>query len=104
MNNVGGINKVFLVGKISRSLRWYKTGDDDAMLCFVLTTYETHIQKGKVVEHREEHAIKLPVKYFEQELKLGQVLHIEGKLKTTGFFCDQSIRRYKTEVFVVKAT
>lgn len=103
MNHNGGVNKVFLVGEISRSPRWHKSGQDGAMLCFVLTTKETYQQKGQMIEQLEEHAIKIPEHRFAQELKLGQLLHIEGKLQTIAFTDEGSVRRYKTEVIVIRA-
>lgn len=102
-NNNGGINKVFLVGQISRTPRWHKSDQNGTVLCFVLTTLETHQQKGNKIEQTEEHIIKIPEHRLEEELKLGQLLHIEGKLQTTCFVDEQSVRRYKTEVIVNKA-
>ncbi len=102
MNNQGGVNKVFLVGEISRQPRWHKNAQDGAMLCFALKTRDIYLQKGQPVEHTEEHTIKIPEQKLQEELQLGQLLYIEGKLKTTSFTDEQLVKRYKTEILVVK--
>ncbi|MCD8739121.1 single-stranded DNA-binding protein [Mucilaginibacter roseus] len=103
MNDISTVNKVFLVGQISRTPRWHKKGAEDAALCFTVTTLEMHRQQNKLIEHVEQHAVKLEEKRFERELKLGQTVHVEGKLKTTAFLED-GIRRYKTEVVAMRVT
>lgn len=104
MNNNEGINKVFLIGQVSKTPRWHKSGHDGPLLRFTLQTREIYHQKGRPTEHIEEHLIKLPERCFEQELTLGQFLHIEGKLKTTVFMDEDLIKRYKTEVVAIKIT
>lgn len=94
---------MFLIGEISKSPRWHKNSQDGAVLCFTLISRETHQQRGVPVEQTEEHTIKIPENRFDQELKLGQLVCIEGKLKTTSFVDEHAIRRYRTEVIVIRA-
>jgi len=104
MNGQNTVNKVFLLGHISKTPRWHKTEGEDAVLSFTLITKETHRLQNSLVEHTEEHVIKLPGKRVETELKLGQVVHIEGRLKTSVSVDEQQIRRYKTEVIALRVT
>jgi|GEM_PF-4877231 len=104
MNDNNTINKVFLVGEISRAPRWHKNGSDGAMLCFALMTKDSYKQNGRLVEQAEEHVVKVPEKRFETELKLRQKVHVEGKLKTSAFNDEQNVRRYKTEVIAIRVT
>ncbi|TWR30934.1 single-stranded DNA-binding protein [Mucilaginibacter pallidiroseus] len=102
MNSQGGINKVFLLGVISRQPRLHKSVQDGAKICFTLTTREPHQQRGVSVEHTEEHVIKMPEQKVPLALELGQLVHIEGKLKTTTFTDEQLVKHYKTEVLITK--
>lgn len=101
MNNyTGGVNKVILMGQISRPPRWHKSGKNGSVLCFILTTRETYRHNDKLVEQINNHAVKLPEKCFAEELNLGQTVYIEGKLETITFTDEQAVKRYKTEVIV----
>jgi single-strand DNA-binding protein len=102
MNENGTVNRVILAGEVSRAPQWYKNGDRSPDLCFTLTTKERYLQSGKEIEHAEDHSIRLPENKIGSQLKLGQWLHIEGKIKTQSFVDEQSVRRYKTEIIAMR--
>jgi single-stranded DNA-binding protein len=104
MSDSGTINKVILFGQVSKSPRRHKNGDGRNVLCFTLTTIETYWQNGTQVEQNEDHAIRLPESKIEQDINLGQWLHVEGKIKTTAFTDEQLVKRYKTEVIAFKVS
>lgn len=92
------VNKVFLVGEISRQPRWHRNGQAGSALCFTLITKESYEKNGATIEQAEEHAIKIAENRLQGELKLGQLIHIEGKLQTSVRVDEQLVKRYKTEV------
>ncbi len=100
MFNNCGINKVFLVGTISKEPRWHKSGEQADMLHFNLTTKENIGKFGLPVEHLEVHRLKIPAKNVSQSLIKGQVIHVEGKIQTQSFVDEQQICRYNTEIIV----
>jgi single-strand DNA-binding protein len=103
MLNNCGINKVFLLGVISKEPRWHKNGQGIELLCFTIVTQEDIGKNGTTIEHLETHLIKAPTKSIaDLHLKKGQTVHIEGKIQTTAFTDEQQIRRYKTEIMAIR--
>lgn len=105
MLNNCGVNKVFLLGVISKEPRWHKSNPGMELLCFPLITQEDIGKNGAIIEHLETHLIKAPTKSVaDLHLKKGQIIHLEGKIQTTAFTDEQDIRRYKTEIIAVRIT
>ena len=99
-----GINKVFLIGKVSKDPQVYTFPDEPEVLCFQLVTKETIKKNGDDVEMMEYHNIKVPkeVAGLENELQDGQTLYLEGKIKTRSYVDEQQIKKYKLEVIATK--
>jgi single-strand DNA-binding protein len=99
-----GINKAILLGTAKEPFV-QRTDHGQSFLCFSLVTTE-YIKKGyQQVEHNEYHNIKVPEKLINENalyLEEGQSLFIEGKLQTTSFHDEQSIKRYVLEVIASK--
>lgn len=102
MNENGTVNKVILAGEISRSPQRYEGSGPSTYLCFSMITKERFFQNGQELEHVEEHTIRLAPNKLTGQLLPGQWIHIEGKIKTFSFVDEQAIRRYKTEILVVR--
>lgn len=97
-----GVNKVFLIGRIDGEPVLKDLDEAEQVLCFTLVTTEV-IKDGK--ELTEYHHIKL---YREvalsdkAELKKGQMVYLEGKIKTRSYYDEQQIKRYILEIVVIK--
>lgn len=104
MNDNGTVNKVFLFGQVSRAPRLHKNGDGYSMLCFTLTTHDEFKQNGVMVEQVEDHAIRIAQNKLDHDIELGQLLSIEGKIKTSASVDDKGIKRYKTEIMALKVS
>jgi single-strand DNA-binding protein len=100
-----GINKIILLGQIYQKPQLDTVTGKPGFLCFTLVTNEV-IKKGHdSVEHKEYHNIKIPEKLITQDalyLGLGQTLYIEGKIQTTSFIDEKSIKRYNLEIVANK--
>jgi single-strand DNA-binding protein len=100
-----GINKIILLGQISKVPRMHTFNNQQKFLCFTLVTVET-IKKGlENIEHQEFHNIKIPEKVVMQDsldLETGQTIYIEGKIQTTAFVDEQRIKRYNLEIVANK--
>lgn len=100
-----GINKIILLGQISKVPRVHTFGNEQKQLCFTLLTVE-NIKKGNdSIEHEEYHNIRIPEKIMLQDvlnLEVGQTIYIEGKIQTTSFVDEQHIKRYNLEIVANK--
>lgn len=97
-----GVNKVFLIGRIDGEPILKDFQEAQQVLCFELITSEV-IKDGK--ELTERHRIKL---YREvaltakAELKKGQVIYLEGKIKTRNYVDEQQNKVYVLEIIVTR--
>jgi single-strand DNA-binding protein len=100
-----GINKVFLVGNISKDPISHNFQDQRDVLCFPLITKEVIKKNGEDFELTESHNIKVPKEVAASvnlQLQKGQMLYIEGKIQTRSFYDEQQVKKYKLEIIVVK--
>ena len=100
-----GINKVFLVGTISKEPRLHNFQDQREVLCFPLATTEVIKKNGEDFELTEWHNIKLPkdvAATINLQLEKGHMLYLEGKIQTRSFYDDDQIKKYKLEIIAVK--
>jgi single-strand DNA-binding protein len=101
MFNNAGINKVFLVGHVCKTPRLHKQADGLNYYSFPLATSEFIKKNNQSVEHTEWHQVKIPTQQLNDtapDLEKGQLVYIEGKIKTHAFTDEQGIKRYKSEV------
>jgi single-strand DNA-binding protein len=101
MFNNAGINKVFLVGHIGKTPRLHVQPDGQSFHCFPLVTTEYIKKDGQNTEHVEWHQIKVATTANLDgiaELDKGQLIYLEGKVKTRSFVDEIGIKRYKAEI------
>jgi single-strand DNA-binding protein len=95
-----GLNKVILVGHITREPRWH-TGEKCRQLSFTIRTEETiRSQQGDVV-HEEFHNVRIEEhnpSLKRINLKKNELVYIQGKLHTNAYVDELQIKRYKTTV------
>ncbi|RYZ99935.1 MAG: single-stranded DNA-binding protein [Sphingobacteriaceae bacterium] len=96
-----GLNKVILVGYITREPRLHTYKDNSQQLVFTITTNEIIRSNNGEIEHTENHHIKIDTNHSALKhitLKKGDMVYVQGKLQTTAHIDEQHIKRYKTEV------
>ncbi|MEO6149593.1 MAG: single-stranded DNA-binding protein [Mucilaginibacter sp.] len=101
MYNNASINKVFLIGRITREPRLHHSKNEKVQLSFTLTSTEIVKTQGRDIEHNEVHHIRISAdNSCLKNLKLtkGDMLYIQGKLQTHTFIDEEQIKRYKTEI------
>jgi len=101
MFNNAGINKVFLVGYVGKSPRLYEQPDGQNFYCFPLATNEYIKKHNQLVEHTEWHQVKIPANQFAEvtpHLDKGNLIYLEGKIKTRAYTDDQGVKRYRSDV------
>jgi single-strand DNA-binding protein len=102
MFNNAGINKVFLVGLVGKTPRLHAQTDGQSFHSFPLATSESIKKNAQAIEHTEWHQIKIPSNLYNDlasGIDKGQLVYIEGKIKTRAFTDEQGVKRYRSEVF-----
>lgn len=99
------INKVTLIGRLGRDPE-VRHFDNNAAVCnFTLATNETYTDRdGNRIDQTEWHNIAIwkrgLVDVAEKYLGKGQLIYIEGKLRTRNWEDQNGGKRYSTEVVV----
>jgi single-strand DNA-binding protein len=98
-------NKIFLLGNLGKDPEVKYFDENNLVVNFPLATNETYVDKtGNRVTQTEWHNIKINRpglgKVAEQYLKKGDMIFIEGKVKTRNYDDQQGNKRYITEVIV----
>lgn len=105
MQNTGGVNKVFLLGRIGKDAECRYITEGDKCYFFQLATNESVRKNGVFTEITEWHDIKVPGNVLNIEglsLLKGQMIYLEGRIQTTAYTDERGIRRYKTEIYASK--
>jgi single-strand DNA-binding protein len=100
MNANEGINKIILMGALTREPRWQGNGAE-RWLYFTMMTRENGRSERNPVEHEEIHQVKIAEKcpaIKNLTLKKNDMVLLEGKIKTHSFIDDNKVKRYRTEV------
>jgi single-stranded DNA-binding protein len=98
----GGVNRIFLVGEVAGDVQ-QKIVDDVEVLCFFLATTEVFQKNGRRSEHVEMHDVKLPLNVKKNtDINRGDLLFIQGKLKTHQVIEDNHSKNYKAEIWVIQ--
>lgn len=97
-----GVNKVFLIGHIDGEPVLKDLDEAEQVLYFTLVTTEL-IKDGKeLTEHHHIRIYREVVLTGRAELKKGQMVYLEGKIKTRGYYDEQQIKRYVLEIIVTR--
>ncbi len=101
--NMSSVNKVILVGHLGKDPDFKRFAGNVAFASFPLATTETILQKGLKVEQTEWHNIVLWRGFAEaarQLLRKGQLVYVEGKIRTRSFEDKEKVLKYITEIVV----
>ncbi|MBI5754613.1 single-stranded DNA-binding protein [Candidatus Peregrinibacteria bacterium] len=98
------VNKVFLIGNLTRNPELRQTANGQSMCTFGIATNRDWItQGGEKKGSTEFHELVIWAKLAEfchQYLKKGKLIYVEGYLKTRSWDTPEGVRRFKTEVVV----
>jgi single-strand DNA-binding protein len=100
---MSGINKVMLVGHLGKDPDFRYIENNVAVISFPLATSGMISRNGAQIEQTEWHNIVMWRGMAESAMKIlkkGQLVCIEGKLRTRSFIDKQGYKRYTTEVAV----
>lgn len=97
----GGVNRVFLVGKIADEPVW-QVVQGQRVLCFQLITAEPYRKGNSKLTHQEFHHIKIPPGLVEGDILIqkDQLVYIQGKIQTRVVFEDD-VKQYKAEILAL---
>ncbi len=102
MLNNAGINKVFLLGEVVLNPTLKQQTDGQSFYYFSLATQES-IQKNHIpTRHTEQHQIRIAQQQLQKNapgLSQGQLIYVEGKVKTNSAVDENGIKRYSTEIW-----
>jgi len=102
MLNNAGINKVFLLGEVMHQPTLIPQTDGQGYYHFPLVTSE-NIQKNQLpTQHTESHQIKIGQQQLNKnapELTQGQLIYVEGKIRTNASVDADGVKRYSTEIW-----
>jgi len=96
------VNKVFLVGRLTRNPELRHTTTNKAVCAFGLATSRTRkTETGEKQEEADFHRIvawdKL-AEVCEQYLRKGRMAHVEGRLQNRTYTGQDGIEKYTTEI------
>ena len=99
------VNKVFLIGRLGKDPVIKHFSNDNAIAEATLATDDSYKDKqGNKVEQTDWHNLKFPYRsqaqIVEKYLKIGSLLHVEGKIKTRSYDDKDGNKRYITEIVV----
>ena len=98
----GGINKVILVGNLGKDPEIRHLENNVTVATFPLATSESYKDKnGNRVDKTEWHNIVMwrgLAEVAEKYVKKGQMVYIEGKLRTRNYQDKEGQQRYTTEI------
>jgi len=96
---MAGLNKVILIGRVGKDPEVYTFEDGTKKISFSLATTESYRDKnGEWVDQTEWHNI-VGFRYLaEKNIAKGDLVYIEGKIKTRKYTDRDSNERYITEI------
>ncbi|HET8753425.1 MAG TPA: single-stranded DNA-binding protein [Salinimicrobium sp.] len=100
----GTLNKVMLIGHTGDDVKMHYFEGGNSLGRFPLATNESYTSKatGEKVTNTEWHNIVVRNKaaeICEKYLKKGDLVYIEGRIKTRKWQDDKGVERYSTEIF-----
>ncbi|MCB0540651.1 MAG: single-stranded DNA-binding protein [Bacteroidetes bacterium] len=99
------INKVTLIGRLGKDPEVRHFDNNSAVCNFTLATNETYTDRdGNRIEQTEWHNLAIwrkgLIDVAEKYLGKGQLIYVEGKLRTRSWEDQNGAKRYSTEVVV----
>lgn len=98
------INKVILIGNLTRDPELKKTANNQSITTFGLATNREWITKdGRKQQSAEFHELVCwahLAEFAAQHLKKGKLIYVEGYLKTRSWDDASGIKKFRTEVVV----
>lgn len=98
------VNKVILIGNVTRDPQVRQTGNGQAVCTFGLATNRSWVTAGgdqhNVAEFHELVAWSRLAEICEKYVRKGKLLYIDGYLKTRSWDTPEGVKKFKTEVIV----
>jgi len=97
------LNKVMLIGNLTRDPEMRYTPQGNAVASFVVATNREWVTQGEKKQSVNFHNIVSWNKLAEicaQLLKKGMKVYVEGRLQTRDWVGDDGVKRYKTEIVI----
>lgn len=97
------LNKVILIGNLTRDPEMRYTPQGNAVASFVVATNREWVTQGEKKQSVDFHNIVAWNKLAEicgQLLKKGTKVYVEGRLQTRDWTGDDGKKRYKTEIII----
>lgn len=96
---MAGLNKVILIGNVGKDPEVRQFDDGGKKISFTLATNESYKGKdGEWKEQTEWHNIAGTGFLSEKPIAKGDLLYVEGKIKTRDYKDKEGITRYFTEI------
>lgn len=98
------INKVILIGNVTRDPQIRQTENGQAVCTFGLATNRRWItsnnEQHSMAEFHELVAWSRLAEICEKYVKKGKLLYVEGYLKTRNWITPEGVKKFKTEIIV----
>ncbi|MEK7524590.1 MAG: single-stranded DNA-binding protein [Patescibacteria group bacterium] len=98
------VNKVILIGNLTRDPEMKKTLQNQVITTFGLATNREWVTKdGRKQQSAEFHDLVCwgrLAEFAAQYLKKGKLIHVEGHLKTRSWDDAQGVKKFRTEIVV----
>lgn len=98
------VNKVILVGNLTRDPEIRQTPSGQAVCTFSIATNREWItkdsQKHSLTEYHDLVAWARLAEICEQHLKKGKLIYVEGYLKTRSWDTPEGVKKFKTEIVI----
>jgi single-strand DNA-binding protein len=105
---MAGINKVILVGNLGKDPEIFKFDNGTKKASFTVATNDSYKDKeGNKVDRTEWHNVVLYrglAEISEQYLKKGQLVYIEGSIRTRSWDGTDGKKQYMTEIEAAEMT
>ena len=95
------VNKVILVGRVGKDPETKHLEGGTTLSKFPLATNEVYTKNGEKVENTEWHNIifwRRLAEIAEEYVKKGDLLYIEGRIRTRTYDDQQGVKKYFTEI------
>lgn len=98
MQNSSCVNKVILLGYVSKEPRWHILEQKRA-LTFTLVTDEMFKRNGRSVDHHEWHQVRVPEDVAgDLIIEKGTQVYLQGKLQTRQVKDENGVKHYRSEI------
>lgn len=98
---MSGINQVMLIGRLGRDPELHDTAGGRIAFFTIATSRRFKGQDGQTQEETEWHSVVAfgsTAEIVEKYLKKGDLVYVNGRLRTRKYTDKQGVERYKTEI------